>query len=113
MIDEYTFGHIQIEGQVYTKDVKICQGKIIHPWWRKSGHLVEREDIEDMLNTHPDILVLGKGQPGMMRSSEELRESLKQEGLELIELPTSEAIEHFNLLWEQGKNVCAGFHLTC
>jgi hypothetical protein len=57
--------------------------------------------------------VLGKGKPGMMRSTRSLCEFLKQNDIELIEEKTSKAIKTFNRLFKQGKNVCAGFHLTC
>ena len=33
--------------------------------------------------------------------------------IELIEEKTSKAIKTFNRLFKEGKNVCAGFHLSC
>ncbi len=113
MIEGYSFGNMQIQGQVYKDDLKICRGKVIYPWRRKSGHNVRVEDVKDILASDPEIIVLGQGQPGLMQCSQELREYLQQEGIELIVVPTSEAIDKFNDLYEQGRNICAGFHLTC
>ena len=113
MIEEFSFGKIKINGLTYTDDIKIIGGKVVPEWWRKKGHSVEIDDIKDILAAQPDILVIGKGQPGLMKSSGSLREYLKNSGIELIENKTSKAIEDFNRLLKAGKNVSAGFHLTC
>jgi hypothetical protein len=113
MIEHFFFGSIIVDGINYTNDIKIIQGKVIPSWWRKSGHRVNIDDIQDIIGAKPDILVLGKGKPGMMKSTPSLCEFLKQNNIELVEEKTSKAIKTFNRLFKQGKNVCAGFHLTC
>ena len=113
MIEHFSFGSIIIDGITYTNDIKIIQGKVIPTWWRKNGHQVNIEDIHDIIDAKPNILVLGKGKPGLMKSTPSLCEFLKQNGIELIEEKTSKAIKTFNRLFKQGKHVCAGFHLTC
>jgi hypothetical protein len=113
MIEHFSFGSIIVDGINYTNDIKIIQGKVIPTWWRKSGHRVNIDDIQDIIGAKPDILVLGKGKPGMMKSTPSLCEFLKQNNIELVEEKTSKAIKTFNRLFKQGKNVCAGFHLTC
>ena len=113
MIDEYAFGRIVVEGRRYADDIKIIQGRIISEWWRKSGHTVEIDDVKDLLNPKPDILVIGKGEPGLMRSAASLRAWLDENHVQLIEERTSRAVETFNRLRKEGKNISAGFHLTC
>ena len=113
MIENFSFGRITVDGITYTDDIKIIQGKVKPTWWRKSGHRVEVEDIRDIIEAKPSILVLGKGKPGMMKSTPSLCEFLKQNHIELIEEKTSKAINTFNRLFKEGANVCAGFHLTC
>ncbi len=113
MIEQYSFGNIVINGGTYINDIKIIQGKVVPEWWRKSGHFVDVDDIQDILKSKPDILVLGKGSPGQMKSTESLREFLKNNGIELIEEKTSEAVKTFNRLFKAGKNVSAGFHFSC
>jgi hypothetical protein len=113
MIESFSFGNIVVNGITYTNDIKIIQGKVIPSWWRKKGHQVSIDDIQDIIDAGPDILVLGKGKPGMMKSTPSLCEFLKQKDIDLIEEKTSKAIKTFNRLFKQGKNVCAGFHLTC
>ncbi len=113
MIEDYSFGRIIIKGQRYSKDVKICGDKIVHPWWRREGHRVDREDVKDVLEFNPEILVLGKGDPGMMQASQDLKGHLQNKGIYLVEEPSAEAVKSFNQYVQQGKKVCAGFHLTC
>ncbi len=113
MIEQYSFGNIAINGVTYINDIKIIQGKVVPEWWRKSGHFVDVDDIQEILKSKPDILVLGKGSPGQMKSTGSLREFLKDNGIELIEEKTSKAVKTFNRLFKKGKNVSAGFHLSC
>lgn len=113
MIEHFSFGTIIVNGIHYTNDIKIIQGRVFPEWWRKSGHLVDVEDIKDILQSNPDILVIGKGEPGQMRSAGSLQEILKNNGIKLIEEKTSKAVETFNRLLMEGKNVSAGFHLSC
>ncbi len=113
MIQEYTFGRLKINDQVYTQDVKIRAGLIYCPWWRQKGHTVQIPDVQDLLDHKPEILILGKGNPGLMQSSRELSTNLEKLGIELIELPTQEAVSRFNDLFTKGRQICAGLHLTC
>jgi hypothetical protein len=113
MIENFSFGNIVVNGITYTNDIKIIQGKVDPTWWREKGHQVNIDDIRDIIDVGPDILVLGKGKPGLMRSTPSLCEYLEQKNIDLIEEKTSKAIKTFNRLFKQGKNVCAGFHLTC
>jgi hypothetical protein len=113
MIETYAFGHIVINGIRYTSDIKIVQGKVLSNWWRKSGHKIVVEDILDILDSEPDILVFGRGEPGLMKSSQSLREFLNSKNIELIEVKTTEAVQTFNRLFKEGRNVSAGFHLSC
>lgn len=113
MIEHYSFGNITVKGVRYINDIKIIQGKVISEWWRKRGHWVDVDDIKDIIKSKPDILVLGKGSPGQMQSTEALREFLEKNNFELIEEKTVAAVQTFNRLFKQGKNVSAGFHLSC
>ena len=113
MITDFSFGKIVVGGVSFTNDIKILQGKVIPDWWRKSGHVVDVGDVADMLDSQPDILLLGKGQPGLMKSTRSLQQLLESKGIELIEEKTTSAIKTFNRLTKEGKNVCAGFHVSC
>ena len=113
MIEAYQFGRMVIEKKKYTTDLKIINGRVVSNWWRKSGHAVEISDIEDILNSGVEVLVVGKGDPGQMRVTESLKRELKNRGIELIEKPTAEAYVIFNHHYEKGIKVAGAFHLTC
>ncbi len=113
MISSFSFGRIVVNSQTYNNDIKIVSGNLVPDWWRRSGHLVEIEDIQDILDSSTDIIVIGKGQPGYMNTSDRLRQYLQQNHFRLIEEPTSDAIQTFTLLTSEGKRVSGGFHVGC
>ena len=113
MITDFSFGRIVAKGQTCNNDIKIVQGTLITDWWRKSGHSVEIEEVQDALKAKPDVLVIGQGQPGYMKTSNSLREHLVEKNIKLIEEPTAKAIETFNRLYEEGWRVAGGFHVGC
>ena len=113
MIERYSFGNIVINGITYKDDIKIIHGNVVTTWWRNRGHKVDPDDIKDIIEAKPSVLVLGKGQPGLMKSTPSLREFLEKNNIDLIEEKTSKAVKTFNRLVVEGKNVCAGFHLSC
>ncbi|HHB75016.1 MAG TPA: hypothetical protein ENK84_00525 [Desulfobulbus sp.] len=113
MITGYSFGKICINGTWYDKDLKITAAGIVLPgWWRKSGHVCRRKDVDDLLRDEPEVLILGKGKPGLMKADPDLCRFLESCGTDLLEQPTAQAMATFNSLHTQ-KKVAAGFHLTC
>ena len=113
MISDYSFGRIVVQGRTYTNDIKIVDGTTVPDWWRRRGHSVEIEDVQDILDSKTTILVIGKGQPGYMRTTDALRERLEKNNIRLIEAPTREAVRTFNRLCNEGERVSAGFHVSC
>jgi hypothetical protein len=113
MIENFSFGKIVVNGTGYAGDIKIVDGKVVSNWWRKSGHHVDIEDVKDIIRSRPDVVVIGQGNPGLMKASSKLREILENQGIQLIEESTSTAIETYNRLEKAGKRVCAGIHVGC
>ena len=113
MITDFSFGRIVANGQTCNNDIKIVQGTLVVDWWRKSGHTVEIDDVQDALDTDLEILVIGKGQPGYMQAADSLRKHLAEKNVTLIEEPTVKAIQTFNRLYQEGRRVAGGFHVGC
>jgi len=114
MIQEYRFGKMVIEGEAYDKDLIIAGGKVIPNWWRNKGHNLQMSDIQNVVEQNkPDILVVGKGQFGMMTISDEVRQFLHKQGIELIDKKTGKAVQIYNKNIHEGRNVVGAFHLTC
>jgi hypothetical protein len=113
MIKYYEFGRMIVGEKEHHSDLKIIGGVVIPSWWRKEGHVVDLEDVDDILAVKPEILVVGMGDPGRMQVSDSLRSALVSTHIELIEEPTAKAVATFNRLSESGRKVAGAFHLTC
>ncbi|WP_457571275.1 Mth938-like domain-containing protein [Desulfovulcanus sp.] len=113
MIEKYSFGQIVVDGKRYTTDLKIIKGQVVPNWYRKKGHLVFLEDIEDIIQAKPRIIIIGKGKPGLLRVDDSLKKFLEKQGISLIEQKTAQAVLTFNELYLEKEPVAAGFHLTC
>jgi hypothetical protein len=112
MIEDYHFGSITVDGKTYTGDIKIISGEVVSDWWRIEGHKLAVADIEDILDAGPDVLVVGKGDPGLMEVLPETEKLLEELGILLVAKPTAEALKTYNSLLGQRK-VAFAAHLTC
>ena len=66
-IENYSFGKITINGEIYTSDVIIYPERVDPAWWRKEGHTLHIEDLQDVLNANPAVVVVGTGFFGIMK----------------------------------------------
>jgi len=112
MIDLYEFGIIVINGRRYSSDVIIYPDRVKNDWWRKEGHRLYIDDLEDVVDENPDVIVVGKGNPGLMRVLPETEEYIKSKGIKLIIQSTEQACKTYNHL-SSSQKVIALLHLTC
>ena len=113
MIENYSFGQIIIDKKKYNSDLIIFKDYIFDSWWRKEGHNLCIDDIKEIVNKKPDILIVGTGCFGLMKVPQELIEYLKSSGIrQVIVKKTGEACTEYNKLYKTN-NVIAAFHLTC
>lgn len=103
-----------IGGQTHTSDLMIYpDGRVEDGWRRASGHQLVRADIEDLIASHPALIVVGTGIYGRMQLSKELEDFLAQEKIELKAQNTETAARLFNTARQSQRPVAACFHLTC
>lgn len=112
-IDSYSFGHIVIDGKTYASDVIIYGDRIDASWWRKEGHRLLPEDLADVLNARPDVLIIGTGYAGVMTVPKTTRERIASHGIDVRVERTGKAVDLFNALQGQKKLVVAALHITC
>jgi len=113
IIEACSFGLIVIDGTEYTSDLIIYpDGRIKDTWWRKSGHRVSADDVSELIDSTPELIIVGTGINGLMKPAMGLKAFLSEIGITLICLPNQEAMETFNQLSSE-KRVGACFHLTC
>lgn len=112
-IDSCSFGTLVINGKSYTDDLIIYpDGKILKPWWRKRGHQLTMDDLRDLIDSSPEVVVAGTGVSGGVKPDKNLENDLEKLSIEFIAAPNEKAIHIFNELTLE-KRVGAGFHLTC
>ena len=110
-VDSYNFGNIVIDGRAYTSDVIIYPTRVFSPWWRKEGHMLCIDDLGDLFEEKPDLLIVGCGYHGVMKVPDEVIGHLEDKGIETSVRKTTEAVEIFNQ-HREGR-VVAALHLTC
>jgi hypothetical protein len=112
-IDNYSFGHIDIEGHAYNADVIIFPDHVQESWWRQEGHRLAREDLDTVLAEKPEMLVVGTGYYGRMQVPEETLDTLRSAGIDVRVEKTGSAVEEFNRLQQECARIVAALHLTC
>ena len=112
-IDSCSFGSIIINGETYSDDLVILpDGAILKPWWRKRGHQLTIDDLQELIDSSSEIIVVGTGVNGRVIPDKNLKSDLAKFDIELIAIPNKEAIKVFNELALE-KRIGGGFHLTC
>ncbi|MCS7257887.1 MAG: MTH938/NDUFAF3 family protein [candidate division WOR-3 bacterium] len=116
-ITKTEFGWIEVDGIRYETDIIIYpDGRIENRYKNFSGnnHLIEKWEVTKVLSTDsktkPEVFVVGTGQMGIVKISDEVKIYLKAQGIKLIAEPTPQALVSFNNA--QGVK-CGIFHVTC
>jgi len=112
-IDDYRFGRITVDAKVYSSDVLIWPEGVDASWWRKEGHRLSREDLAELLEKDPDVLIIGQGAHGLMRVPRETMDFLCERCGEVYAANTQEACDMFNEMSAGDRRVAAALHLTC
>lgn len=113
VIEDYGFGHMVIDGRKYTADLKIIFDRVVSNWWRREGHKLHLEDITDIVDAKPEVVVVGTGAFGFMKVPKEVIDFLEAKGIGVVVEKTKDAVRKFNDLKEKGLRVAGAFHLTC
>ncbi len=112
MVDSYTFGKINIGSQSYTSDIILFPERVFSPWWRKEGHHLCLDDLEEIPFADYEVFIVGTGFFGAMKVGKDVRTFMNENGIRLIVEKTKNAVQTYNDLAHQ-KNVVGAFHLTC
>lgn len=111
----YLFGSIEVDGRTYEHDLVIDRGRVrkrrkgpSKPFRPRYGHtpLSLAEDIPWNCRR----LVIGSGADGALPLMEDVAEEARRRGVELVVLPTSQALEE---LRRGGMDTNAIIHVTC
>jgi uncharacterized protein YprB with RNaseH-like and TPR domain len=111
-IESYSFGKITVDGTVHTSDIVILPGGVRPRWWRKEGHNLAKEDLQEVIEAQPTVLVIGTGNVGMMQVPQETVDYLAAQGIRVEVEPTAAACQRYNEL-AKSEQAAAALHLTC
>jgi len=111
------FGQITVEGETYDFDIHIRLDGGVKKRKKKlskevygTSHIVSLAEAKDLYESGAEQLVIGSGQSGMLRCSDEALSYLKKKGCRVDLLPTPQAIRAWNVA--EGA-VIGMFHVTC
>jgi hypothetical protein len=107
----YRFGRILVDGTEETRDVIVLPGRVVRNWWRREGHSLVVEDLQQVLDELPEQLVIGTGASGGMQPDPAALEQLHARGVNVEVLPTGDAVRRYGEL--DPAAVAAALHLTC
>ncbi len=80
-VDSYRFGEVNIDGQVFRKDVIIFPKRVFPNWRRATGHSLCMEDLSSVLKDPPKVLILGQGAYARMEMPRTVQEQLEANGV--------------------------------
>ena len=116
-IDNSSFGSITIDGMVFNHDVFISLNGQVNKRKKKlskkqfgTSHIISREEAIHIYEEGADRILIGSGQTGMMKLSDEASEFFHQKNCNVFISPTGEAVDKWN---EDSGSVIGLFHLTC
>lgn len=117
MISYYSFGNLNFKNKTYTKDLIIIktqnEEKIFPNWWRKEGHRLQVEDLEEVWKNPVEYLIIGTGASGLMKVDPEVERKARKLNIKLEIYLTDQAVKRFNDLYSSEISIAGAFHLTC
>jgi hypothetical protein len=110
-LEGYSFGRILVDGEEHTRDLIVLPDRVVTDWWRREGHSLALEDLEEVLDELPERLVLGCGHDGRLRPPQAVLDALAARGVQVEPLRTADAVARYSELDE--RRAAAALHLTC
>jgi hypothetical protein len=110
-LDDYSFGRVTVDGSEQTRDLIVLPDRVVTDWWRRRGHSLAIEDLDEVLDELPERLILGVGAYGRLDPDPAVIAELERRGTAVECLRTDEAVRRYGQLDE--RRTAAALHLTC
>jgi hypothetical protein len=95
------------------KDIRVI-GRDVTEWKERKGHSLTSSMITGVYDAGIEVLVIGIGVDGAIECPEEVKRSIREQGIARVELRrTPEACQLYNALLRAGKQVALLAHGTC
>jgi hypothetical protein len=116
-IDSFNFGFIVVDNKQYAYDVVILPDGTVkerHPGKGRLGsHSIARSEVESLVRSSPDLILIGTGVNGMARLARDAEHYLMEPEVNLTLLPSPEVVKKYNQHVQDGESVAALIHVTC
>lgn len=113
-IADYSPGRVMVDGVEHTRDVIVLPDRVVGDWWRRGGHSLVIEDLAEVVDDLPEVLVVGCGYAGRLQPSDAVVEELRRRGTAVEALRTDDAVARYQqLAAENPAAIAAALHLTC
>jgi hypothetical protein len=116
-VDSFRFGSIVIGGTKYGRDILMLPDGAVRQrkggFWKFGSHVFKKEEIAELLRANPEVVVLGTGTNARAKLAFEAELLIKEADVELMAVPSREAVVKLNQLMAEGKRVSALIHITC
>ncbi len=116
-INKTKFGSITIDGEKFEHDVVIRLDGSVEKRKKKlskeifgTSHIISMAEAAHVYEEGAKWIIIGTGQTGMVKLSDEVDEFFRDKGCQVTLLPTPEAIRCWNEVKEAGIGL---FHVTC
>jgi hypothetical protein len=110
-VEDYSFGHVVVDGEAHSKDVIVLPQRVVGNWWRQDGHSLVIEDLNEVLDELPERLIVGCGADGRLHPHPSVIEALQKRGIEVEAVPTDQAVRRYQE--SNPARTAAALHLTC
>jgi hypothetical protein len=110
-LESYTFGRIVVDGEEHTDDLIVLPDRVVRNWWRKEGHSLAIDDLEEVQDELPERLIVGCGAHGRLEPGPGVIEALQERGIEVETHRTAEAVRRYGE--SDAQRTAAALHLTC
>ena len=112
MIEEHKFGSFVVNGRTYLGDIKIIGDKVRY-WSTRKKHVLRYDDIWDLLESQPEIVIIGTGNSGYLEIPADLRDLILGKNIRLFIDVNKNAVKAYNEGLQQNRRLVALFHGTC
>ncbi|MBD0283155.1 MAG: hypothetical protein ICV69_13325 [Thermoleophilaceae bacterium] len=110
-LESYSFGRILVDGEEHTNDLIVLPDRVVADWWRKEGHSLAPEDLEEVQDELPERLILGCSAHGRLEPDPGVIHALQERGIEVETHRTDEAVRRYGE--SDARRTAAALHLTC
>ncbi|WP_133129680.1 Mth938-like domain-containing protein [Legionella yabuuchiae] len=106
-IRSYSEHEVTINSQVYHSNLIVCRDSIITDWQAASLQTLDLDLMKPVLETSPEVIIIGHTQSGVLVPLEILM-ALSQQRIGLEAMSLGAACRTFNILLSEGRNVTLG-----